>query len=83
VISVISSVLVISLVNSVDLPIILLPLGPLAPRLQKLSPSFRSLYAHISDCEQFGHHLGLFHGDLLHSLDIANPVVKSVDNLDV
>jgi hypothetical protein len=82
-ISVISSVLVISLVSGVDLPIVLLPWGPLAPRLQKSSPGFESLYVHIGDCEQIGHRLGLFHGDLLYSLDIADPITKSVDDLDV
>jgi hypothetical protein len=44
---------------------------------------FGSLYAHVSDCEQFVHHIGLFHGDLLHSLDITDPIAKNVDDLDV
>ncbi len=48
-----------------------------------MSPGFGGLYAHISDCEQISHRLGLFHGDLLHSLDIADPVVEGIDDLDV
>jgi hypothetical protein len=48
-----------------------------------LSSAFESLYAHVSDCEQFGHRLGLFHGDLIHSLDIVDPVTKSIDGIDV
>jgi hypothetical protein len=46
-------------------------------------PGFGGLYAYISDCEEIGHYLGLLHGDLLHSLDIANPVVGGIDDLDV
>jgi hypothetical protein len=42
---------------------------------QKVSPGFRSLYAHIGDGEEVGHRLGIFYGDLLHSLDITDPIV--------
>jgi hypothetical protein len=48
-----------------------------------LGPGFRSLYAHINDCEQIGHRLGLLNGDLLCSLHVADPIVKGIDNLDV
>jgi hypothetical protein len=34
-------------------------------------------------CEQIGHHLGLFHGDLLHRLDITDPVVEGINDLNV
>jgi hypothetical protein len=57
-------------------------LRALAPRLQKLSPGFRSLYAYVRDYEQFGHRLGFFHGNLLYSLDITNPVMESIDDLN-
>jgi hypothetical protein len=50
-ISTVSSILAISPVSCIDLPVILFPLGPLTPGFQKLSPGFRSLYAHIGDCE--------------------------------
>jgi hypothetical protein len=52
-------------------------------RLKKSSLGFRSLNACVSDCEQIVHHLGLLHGDLLHSLDTTNSVVEGVDDLDV
>jgi hypothetical protein len=55
----------------------------LATRLKKSSPGFRSSNAYISDCEQIGHSFGLLHGNLLHSLDVANFVTKNIDNLDV
>jgi hypothetical protein len=83
VISVVSSVLMISPIGCVDLPIILLPWRPLAPGFQKSSLGFRSLYAHIGDYEQINHLLGLFHGDLLHSLNITDPILKGVDDLNV
>jgi hypothetical protein len=83
VISVISSILAVSPVSSVDLSIILHPWGSLASWLQKSSPGFRSLYAHIGDCEQITHCLGIFHGGLWHSLDITDSVMKSIDDLDV
>jgi hypothetical protein len=44
---------------------------------------FRGLYAHIGDYEQIGHCLRLLHGDLLHSLDITDPVVEGIDDLDI
>jgi hypothetical protein len=37
----------------------------------------------MGDCEQIGYRLGLLHGDLLHSLDIADPVIERIDDLDV
>jgi hypothetical protein len=30
-----------------------------------------------------GHLLGLLHGDLLHSLDVGDPVTEGIDDLDV
>jgi hypothetical protein len=33
--------------------------------------------------EQIGHRLGLFHGDLLHRLDITNPIAEGINDLDV
>jgi hypothetical protein len=82
-VSVVSSVLAIALVSYVDLTILLLPWGPLAPGFQKSSSGFKGLYAHVGDCEQIGHRLGLLHGDLLHSLDVADPIVEGIDDLDV
>jgi hypothetical protein len=48
-----------------------------------LSPGIRSLNAYVSDCEQIDHHSGLLHSDLLHSLDVIDSVVESIDDLDV
>jgi hypothetical protein len=42
-----------------------------------------SLYAYIYDCDQIGRRLGLLHGDFLLSLEIVDPVVEGVDDLDV
>jgi hypothetical protein len=42
-----------------------------------------SLYTYVGNCEQISHHLCLLHGNLLHSLDIADPVMESIDDLDV
>jgi hypothetical protein len=82
-ISVVSSVLVNASISCVDLTTILLPWGPLAPRFQKLSPSFGGLYEYIGDCEQIGHRLVLLHDELLHSLHIADPVMEGIDDLNV
>jgi hypothetical protein len=83
-ISTISVIFAISVVSCVDFLIILLLLRrPLAARLKKLSPSFGSLNAYVSDYEQISHRYGLLHDDLLHSLDAADSVVKGIDDLDV
>jgi hypothetical protein len=75
---------VISLVNRVDFPVILILLhGPLAMRLKKSSLGLGSLNACVSDREQIGNCLRPLHGDLLHSLDVADSVVKGIDDLDV
>jgi hypothetical protein len=76
-------VLTISLINGVDLPIFFLLRGPLAARLKKSNPGLGSLYAYICNCEQISHHLVLLQGDRLHSLDITNFIVKSIDDLNV
>jgi hypothetical protein len=84
VISTVSAIFVISSVSCVDFPIVLLLLrGPLAMRLMKSSPGFTSLNAYINDCEQIGHRSGLLHGNLLHSIDVADSVMESIDDLDV
>jgi hypothetical protein len=83
-VSVVSVILTISSVGRVDFPVVMLLLrGPLAMRLKKSSPSLESLNACVSDHEQISHHLGLLHGDLLHSLDVTNSVVEGVNDLDV
>jgi hypothetical protein len=80
----VSAILVITSVGHVDFPVVLLLFcGPLAMRLQKLSPCFGSLDACVHDWEQISHHLGLLHDDLLDSLDIADAVVEGVDDLNV
>jgi hypothetical protein len=57
VISMVSVIFAISSVSCVDLPIVLLLLwGPLSMTLKKSSPSFVSLNAHVSVCEQISHH---------------------------
>jgi hypothetical protein len=43
----------------------------------------RGLDAHISACEQIHYCSGLFHCDLLNSLDITDPVAEGIDDLDV
>jgi hypothetical protein len=48
-----------------------------------LGLGFRGLYAHVGDYEQISHHFGLLHGDLLHSLDVADPIAEGIDDLDV
>jgi hypothetical protein len=79
----VATIFTISLISCVDLLIILLPQGPLATGLKESSLSLRSLYAYIYDCEQISHCLGLLHGDILHGLDITDPVVESIDDLNV
>jgi hypothetical protein len=84
VVSTVSTILVISSVSRVDFLVILLLLhGPLTTRVKKSSPSFRSLNAYVSDYEQIGHHFRLLHCDLLRSLDVADSIVKGVDDLDI
>jgi hypothetical protein len=71
-------------ISCINFPIILLLLqGPLATRLKKSSLDFGRLNAYVSDYEQIGHCSGLLHGDLLHSLDVANSVTESIDDLNV
>jgi hypothetical protein len=41
------------------------------------------LNAHISDCEQISHRSRLLHGDLLNSLDIIDPIMEDIDDLNV
>jgi hypothetical protein len=83
-VSVVSAILEISLVSRVDFPIVLLLLhGPLAMRLKKSSPGFKSLNEYVSNCEHIGHHSGPLHGDLLHSLDFVDSVAEGIDDLDV
>jgi hypothetical protein len=52
-------------------------------RLQKLSPSFESLYAYIGNREQINYHFGLLHGYLFHSFDIADAITEAINDLDV
>jgi hypothetical protein len=74
----------ISPIGHVDLPVVLFLLrGPIASGFQKSSLGFGSLNAHVCNCEQIGHHLGLLHGYLLHSLDVADPITKGIDDLNV
>jgi hypothetical protein len=73
----VATIFMISPVNCVDLSIFLLLQGPLAAGLKELSLGLGSLYAYNYDCEQIGHIHGLLHGDLLHSLEIANPIRKA------
>jgi hypothetical protein len=75
--------MMISSVSCVDLPIFLVLRGPFAAGLKESSPGLGSLYAHGCDREKIGNSLGLLHGDLLHSLQITDPVVVGVDDLDV
>jgi hypothetical protein len=83
-VSTVSTILAISSVSRVDFLIVMLLLhGPLAMRLRKSSPDFGSLNAYICDYEQINHCSGLLHGDLLHSLDVADSVVESIDDLDI
>jgi hypothetical protein len=51
--------------------------------LKELSLGLGCLYAYICNCEQISHSLGLLHGDLFDSLEIADPVAEGVDDLDV
>jgi hypothetical protein len=49
----------------------------------KSSLGIGGLYAYVGGCEQISHRLRIFHGDLLHSLDVADPVAEDIDDLDV
>jgi hypothetical protein len=78
-----SAVLLISSFRGVDLPIIPFSWWLLATRLQKSSPSFRSLYAYIDDLKQISHSFGLLHGYLFHSFNIDDAITEDVNDLDV
>jgi hypothetical protein len=69
----------------IDFPIILqlLLCGPPVMRFKEPSSGFRGLDAHASDCQTIDHRFRLFHGNLLHSLDVADPITESIDDLDV
>jgi hypothetical protein len=84
VIPTISAILTISLVSCVDFPIVMFLLrGPLAVGSKKSSLGLRSLNAYASNYKQTGHRFGLFHGDLLHNLDVTGSVTEDIDDLDV
>jgi hypothetical protein len=51
--------------------------------LQESCLSLRSLYTYIGDCEQIDYRLWLLHDNLLNSFDVADPIVKGIDDLDV
>jgi hypothetical protein len=82
-IAVSSAVLLISLFCGVDLPIIPSSWWPLASRLEKSSPGFRSFYAYIGNCEQIDHRFGLLHLYLFHGFEIVDAISEGVNNLDV
>jgi hypothetical protein len=48
-----------------------------------LSPDFESLYAYIGDREQISHRVGVLHGYLFHGFNIADAILKDVNDLDV
>jgi hypothetical protein len=80
----ISAIFAVSSIGHVDLLMVLLLLqGPLATRLKESSLGLGSLNAYVSDCRQIGHHFGLLQGYLLHSLDIADPITKDIDDLNI
>jgi hypothetical protein len=84
VISTIFALSAISTIGCIDLPIVLLLLRvPLATWFKEPSLSLGGLNAYISDYKQISHCLGLLHGDFLDSLDIANPIMKAIDDFDV
>jgi hypothetical protein len=62
---------------------LLLLRGPHDTGLKEYSPGLGSLNAYVDDYEQIGHHFWLLHCYLLHSLDIANPITKGIDDFDV
>jgi hypothetical protein len=50
---------------------------------KKSSSNLGGLIAFISDCEQIGHRPRLLYEYLVHSLDIANPVMEGINDLNV
>jgi hypothetical protein len=44
--------------------------------------SLRGLDVDVSDCQLIGHHFELLHGNLLDSLNIADPITEGVDDFD-
>jgi hypothetical protein len=43
----------------------------------------RGLNADVSNRKQIGHCFQLFQGDLLHSLDVSDSIMESIDDFDV
>jgi hypothetical protein len=77
-------ILVISTISCGDLTIVLLLLRrPLATWFKESCPGLRGLNAYVSNRKQIGHCSGLLHGDLLHSLDVTDPITEGIDDLDV
>jgi hypothetical protein len=70
---------------SVDLLIILLllPWWPLVTWIKESGSGLWGLNAYISDYQQIGHRFRLLHGNLIDSFDIAEPIVKGIDDFDV
>jgi hypothetical protein len=53
------------------------------PGILEVEPGLRMPLCINQRCEQIGHRLELFHGDLLHRLDITDPVAEGINDLDV
>jgi hypothetical protein len=71
-------------IGCVDLPIVLpLLCGPLAMWFKEPSLGLRGLDAYIRDHEQIDHRLGLLHSDLFNNLEIADPVMEGINDLDI
>jgi hypothetical protein len=56
---------------------------PLIVWIKEPSSGLRDIDPYVSDCQQIGHHFGLLCGNLLDSLDIAGPITKGIDDLNV
>jgi hypothetical protein len=82
---VVSVIAVIPVICCVDLPVILLLIlwGTLVVRFKDPSSSLWCLDANVSNCQQIGHQFGLFHDNLLNSLDVVEPFTENIDDFDV
>jgi hypothetical protein len=61
----------------------LLSWWPLASRLEKSSPGFRSFYAYIGNRERISHRFGLLHRYIFHDFEITDAISEGINNLDV
>jgi hypothetical protein len=51
--------------------------------IQGVGSGLKGLNVDVSNCKQIGHRFRLFHGDLLHGIDVTDSITEGIDDFDV